>query len=55
VRDGTAALRPASSSVRQTATRSASLSYRTRVGNDLEGNDYGYKIHLCTALPPLRR
>jgi hypothetical protein len=30
------------------------LSYRTRVGNDLEGEDYGYKLHLlygCQASP----
>ena len=30
------------------------LSYRTQVGNDLEGNDFGYKLHLiygCQASP----
>lgn len=30
------------------------LSYRTRMGNDLEGDSYGYKLHLvygCTATP----
>lgn len=26
--------------------QSFNLSYRTRLGNDLEGKDYGYKIHL---------
>jgi len=26
--------------------KSFNLSYRTRVGNDLDGTDYGYKIHL---------
>lgn len=26
--------------------KSFSLSYRTRVGNDIEGPDYGYKIHI---------
>jgi hypothetical protein len=26
--------------------KSFNLSYRTRLGNDLEGTDYGYKIHL---------
>jgi hypothetical protein len=26
--------------------KSFNLSYRTRVGNDLEGTDYGYKIHI---------
>lgn len=30
------------------------LSYRTRIGNDVAGDDYGYKLHLvygCTASP----
>ncbi|MET0787434.1 MAG: hypothetical protein ABWY25_12100 [Paenisporosarcina sp.] len=30
------------------------LSYRTKIGNDIEGDDFGYKIHLiygCTASP----
>lgn len=30
------------------------LSYRTRLGNDVDGNEHGYKIHLvygCTAAP----
>lgn len=27
-------------------SKSFNLSYRTRVGNDLEGTDHGYKIHL---------
>lgn len=30
------------------------LSYRTRIGNDLDGDDHGYKLHLvygCTASP----
>jgi hypothetical protein len=30
------------------------LSYRTLIGNDLEGTDYGYKLHIvygCTAAP----
>ena len=34
--------------------RSFGLSYRTRMGNDLEGDDYGYKLHLlygCKAAP----
>lgn len=26
--------------------KSFNLSYRTRIGNDLEGTDYGYRIHL---------
>lgn len=34
------------------------LSYRTLLGNDLVGTDYGYKLHLvynCTAAPSSRR
>lgn len=27
-------------------SKSFNLSYRTRIGNDLEGPDYGYKIHI---------
>ena len=30
------------------------LCYRTRMGNDIEGNEFGYKLHLvygCTASP----
>ena len=33
------------------------LSYRTRLGNDVAGNDYGYKLHLiygCKAAPSSR-
>jgi hypothetical protein len=33
------------------------LSYRTRLGNDVEGNEYGYKLHLvygCQASPSER-
>ena len=26
--------------------KSFSLSYRTRIGNDIEGAEYGYKIHI---------
>jgi hypothetical protein len=32
--------------VGQQSRRSFGLVYRTRVGNDLEGTDYGYKLHL---------
>lgn len=38
----------------QQERRGFGLSYRTRVGNDLEGDDYGYKLHLvygCKASP----
>ncbi len=40
--------------VGQQARRSFGLSYRTRIGNDLEGEDHGYKLHLiygCQASP----
>ena len=30
----------------QQTRRSFGLSYRTLIGNDVEGSDYGYKIHL---------
>ncbi len=32
--------------VGQQSRRGFGLSYRTKIGNDLEGDDYGYKIHL---------
>jgi hypothetical protein len=40
--------------VGQQSRRGFGLSYRTKIGNDIEGDDYGYKIHLiygCTASP----
>lgn len=40
--------------VGQQARKTFGLSYRTRVGNDVDGDSYGYKIHLiygCTASP----
>lgn len=40
--------------VGQQARKTFGLSYRTKIGNDIEGDDYGYKIHLvygCTASP----
>lgn len=40
--------------VGQQSRRAFGLSYQTRLGNDLEGTDYGYKIHLiynATAAP----
>jgi len=40
--------------VGQQPRRSFGLSYRTQIGNDLEGTAYGYKIHLvygCVATP----
>ncbi len=43
--------------VGQQARRSFGLSYRTRIGNDLEGEDHGYKLHLlygCQASPSER-
>jgi hypothetical protein len=41
-------------SVGQQNRRVFGLSYRTRLGNDVDGNDYGYKLHLiygCQASP----
>lgn len=38
----------------QQARRSFGLSYRSKIGNDLDGDDHGYKLHLiygCTASP----
>lgn len=43
--------------VGQQARRTFGLSYRTLIGNDLDGQDHGYKIHLvygCTASPSER-
>jgi hypothetical protein len=40
--------------VGQQARGSFGLSYRTRIGNDVEGDEYGYKLHMvygCTASP----
>jgi len=40
--------------VGQQRRKSFGLSYRSRLGNDLEGDSYGYKLHLvygCTAKP----
>lgn len=51
--DGTAAPSPGVL-VGQQTRKLFGLSYRTRVGNDLDGNDYGYKLHLiygCQAAP----
>lgn len=38
----------------QQSRKTFGLSYRTKVGNDLDGDDHGYKLHLvygCTASP----
>jgi hypothetical protein len=43
--------------VAQQIRKSFGLSYRTRLGNDVDGDDYGYKIHLvygCQAKPSER-
>jgi len=40
--------------VGQQARKQFGLSYRTKVGNDIDGADFGYKLHLvygCTAAP----
>lgn len=41
-------------SVGQQARKSFGLSYRTKIGNDIDGDDHGYKLHLvygCQASP----
>jgi len=43
--DGTASPEPGVN-IGQQGRKSFGLSYRTRVGNDLEGTDFGYKVHL---------
>jgi hypothetical protein len=43
--------------VGQQARKMFGLSYRTRLGNDVEGNEFGYKLHLvygCIASPSER-
>lgn len=40
--------------IRQQKRKAFGFSYRTRLGNDVEGDDYGYKVHLvygCLAAP----
>ena len=42
----------------QQARKSFCFSYRTKIGNDTDGSDHGYKIHLvygCTAAPSERQ
>ena len=51
--DGTAVPTPGVS-VGQQARRAFGLSYRTRLGNDIDGDEFGYKIHIiynATAAP----
>lgn len=51
--DGSASI-AAGVSIGQQARSTFGLSYRTKIGNDVEGADYGYKIHLtygCLASP----
>lgn len=51
--DGTAVPSPGIS-IGQQARKMFGLSYRTRVGNDTDGSDHGYKLHLiygCQAAP----
>ena len=43
--DGSAAL-VAGVMIGQQSRKTFGLSYRTTLGNDVEGNDYGYKLHL---------
>lgn len=54
--DGSASLTKGMT-IGQQARRSFGLCYQTVVGNDVTGNDYGYKIHIlygCTASPSER-
>lgn len=51
--DGSAELIPGVS-LGQQSRNTFGLSYRTKIGNDTEGSDYGYKLHLvygCSASP----
>lgn len=51
--DGTASPRPGVS-ISQQRRKTFGLSYRTLVGNDIDGSDHGYKLHLvygCLAAP----
>lgn len=51
--DGTAAPAPGVA-VGQQTRKQFGLSYRSKVGNDIDGADFGYKLHLvygCTAAP----
>lgn len=51
--DGTALPQPGIA-VGQQSRKTFGLSYRTRIGNDIEGTDFGYKLHLiygCQAAP----
>lgn len=44
-------------SIGQQTRKTFGLSYRTRIGNDISGDDYGYKLHLvygCLASPSER-
>ena len=54
--DGSASVVPGMT-IGQQSRRSFGLCYQTTVGNDVAGNDYGYKIHIlygCTASPSER-
>lgn len=51
--DGSAIVEPGIQ-VGQQTRKAFGLSYRTRIGNDIDGSDHGYKLHLvygCTAAP----
>lgn len=47
--DGTAEIAPGVQ-IGQQGRKSFGLSYRTRLGNDVEGTDHGYKLHLLYGL-----
>ena len=51
--DGSAEIAPGVT-IGQQARKAFGLAYKTKVGNDVVGDDYGYKLHLlygCTASP----
>ena len=54
--DGSASLAKGVS-LGQQARKTFGLCYRTTIGNDVDGNDHGYKLHLmvCWRLLPRRR
>ena len=54
--DGTAVIAPGVR-IKQQKRGTFGFCYRSRVGNDVEGDDYGYKLHLyygCTVSPSSR-
>lgn len=55
--EGTAQVSPGLFAYNQPVRKQFGLSYRTKIGNDIQGLDLGYKIHLCyklSAIPDTR-